>query len=170
MKKLTFLRTLLAIFAVIIMTIGLNSCGGKEKVTTTTYQIANNMPLVPNQGGDPLLDNSVYEVWVDCYVGSSIVRTDKFDKIAPAGGITAKTVVDASITKIKISLKVLPSNDPIIIQYKIEDPRYYISGFTTIVENTNNVVTLTYDTPIDKKGLESALGSVISTTSATVKK
>ena len=160
MKKIKmFLGVALLLF---IATINF-SCGNKDKTSTTTYQIVNNMSLVPNQGGDALLDNSVYEVWVDCYVGSSIVRTDKFDKIAPAGGKTAKTEVDANFDKIKVSCKVLPSNDPILAQYNIADPRIYLTGFTTLKENTNNVVTITYDTPIDGKGNGLTVGTSITT-------
>ena len=137
------------------------SCSSKDKVKITTYQIVNNMPLVPDQSGDIYLDNSIYEVWVDCYVGSSIVRTDKFDKIAPAGGKSPVTEVDADIQKIKISCKFLPPQDP---YYNLSaNARVYISGFTTIKENTNNVVTITYDTPIDGKGNSLTIGSVTKT-------
>ena len=161
MKKIKmFLVAVVLLFTIAAINF---SCGNKDKATTTTYQIINNMPLVPNQGGDVLLDNSIYEVWVDCYVGSAIVRTDKFDKIAPAGGTTAKTEVDKTFDKIKISCKVLPSNDPILSQYNIADPRIYLTGFTTLKENTNNVVTITYDTPIDGKGNGLTVGTSITT-------
>lgn len=138
---------LLLVALVVFVAMTLPSCSSKSKTATTTYQIINDMPLVPNQSGDKYLDNSIYEVWVDCYVGSSIVKTDKFDKIAPAGGKCAVTSVDATITKLKISCKVLPPQDP---YYNIaQNARIYLYGYTTIVENINNIVTITYDTPID---------------------
>ena len=159
MKKI---KMFLAIAILFIATINF-SCGNKDKITTTTttYQIVNDMPLLPLQNGDVYFDGSVYEVWVDCYVGSAIVKTDKFDKIAPAGGKTPKTEVNAD--KIKVSCKVLPSNDPILAQYNIADPRIYLTGFTTLKENTNNVVTITYDTPIDGKGNGLTVGTSITT-------
>ena len=150
----------LAIAILFIATINF-SCGNKDKITTTTttYQIVNDMPLLPLQNGDVYFDGSVYEVWVDCYVGSAIVKTDKFDKIAPAGGKTPKTEVNAD--KIKVSCRIVPAADPF---YNIpENARVYLYGFTNIVENTNNVVTITYDTPVDKKGSDSNFGDAIKT-------
>ena len=131
------------------------SCGNKDKVKTTTYQIINNMTLVPNSV-DKYLDYSIYEVWVDCYVGTSIVKTDKFDKIAASGGKSPVTEVDAD--KIKISCKILPPASP---NYSMpENARIYISGFFTIVENTDNVIKIEYETPVDKKG-SSTFGDAI---------
>lgn len=53
MKNLTFLKAILAIFAVIVMTIGLNSCGGKK---------ANKPDCEKNNTGSVIVTNNTGEV------------------------------------------------------------------------------------------------------------
>ena len=132
---------------VIILFIAIINFSCSSKIKTTTYQIINNKPYVLNIG-DQYYNNTLFDVRVDCYIGSSIVRIDSTSRITSGGVKYPPKEIDAAIEKIKISYKNLPPADP---AYNYHNPRIYFSGFFTIKENTNNVIIITENTPIDSK-------------------
>jgi len=69
MKKLTFLKTIFAIFAIIVMTIGLSSCGGKK---------ANKPDCEKNNTADVVVtNNSDFLLHVDVVYNSADTNEDR---------------------------------------------------------------------------------------------
>lgn len=125
MKKLLFAAILLV----------LCSCSGKEKEPITTYQIFNSSnQIVTNI---KYLDGTMYEVIVDHYKETTLVKQDTIDEIPTRGGQTAMIEVPPNTDLFKVSFKYLPSKS---VLYDVSwNIRYYFYDYKIVQRGKNNI-------------------------------
>jgi len=123
------------LFTFIAFVLLMASCTKDKEPVVTTYQVFNNCTSYYTSY-DPYLNASLYEVVVYCYAGTDIVRQDNYTKIA-VGEKTALKEVPETVTKIKISYKVLPPESTYYSD--ISNNRGYVVAFT-LIEPGKNVV------------------------------